>query len=237
MRPNMAALQFPRMHVLVVEDEPRMADLLRRGLQEEGCSVVVARDGVEALEVARDCDLDAIILDVMLPRLDGFDVLKRLRHGRDHTPVLLLTARDAARDVVSGLDLGADDYLTKPFSFEVLLARLRAIARRGRAPRAPLLRVADLTLDPATREVIRGGQSVQLTRTEFMLLEFLMRRAGRVVPRYALIEALWGLDSDIESNTLDAFIRLLRSKVDAASRRKLIHTIRGVGYCLREEGP
>jgi DNA-binding response OmpR family regulator len=148
-----------------------------------------------------------------------------------------LTARDAVPDIVKGLDLGADDYLTKPFSFEEFLARLRAVARRGSSPRPTLLRVADLALDPATRQVFRGGQEIFLTPTEYRLLEVLMRRAGRVVPRHVIVEAVWNLEDDIEENTLDAFVRLLRSKVDKGFKQKLIHTLRGSGYCLRESPP
>ncbi len=223
------------MKVLVVEDEPRMAGLLRRGLEEEGCSVLLAHDGREGLELAQTCDLDALILDVMLPKMDGFEVARRLRRSGNPVPILMLTARDSVPDVVAGLDLGADDFLTKPFSFEILLARLRAVARRGQGTASANLRVADLVVNPSSREVIRAGARIQLTKTEYNLLEFLIRRTGKVVARETLIEAVWGLGCDIESNTLDAFIRLLRTKIDGKGRRKLIHTVRGVGYCLREE--
>jgi len=223
------------MRVLVVEDEPRMAGLLKRGLEEEGYAVLLAPDGQQAVELALSTELDAIILDVMLPKLSGFEVARRLRQTRSSVPILMLTARDAAKDVVTGLDLGADDYLTKPFSFEILLARLRALTRRAQPGRRPQIQVADLVLDPSAHEVWRGGERVPLTRTEYNLLEFLMRRAGRVIPRQTLIDAVWGLESDIENNTLDAFIRLLRAKVEGRERRRLIHTVRGVGYCLRDE--
>jgi len=223
------------MRVLVVEDEPRMAAILRKGLEEEGCSVLVARDGREGLSLARTCDLDAVILDVMLPLLDGLEVARRLRREGSNIPILMLTARDATADVVAGLDRGADDYLTKPFAFEVLLARLRAIARRASVPRPATLQVSDLTLDPATREITRGNDKLAITRTEFKLLEFLMRRAGRVVPRSTLIEAVWGFDGEIEENTLDAFVHLLRSKLEAGGRARLIRTVRGIGYCLQDE--
>jgi DNA-binding response OmpR family regulator len=225
------------LRVLVVEDEPRMAGLLKRGLEEEGYSVLVAVDGEQGLELAKNAEPDAIILDVMLPKFNGFEVARRLREGRNQVPILMLTARDAPRDVVTGLDTGADDYLTKPFSFEVLLARLRAISRRNLPDRAPRLQIADLVIDPATREAFRSEEKIPLTRTEFSLLEYLMRRPGRVVPRQTLIEAVWGHGSDIESNTLDAFISLVRSKLEASNRKRLIHTVRGVGYCLREEEP
>jgi two-component system response regulator MprA len=223
------------MRILVVEDDVRMTRLLRRGLEDEGCSVIVAGDGQQGLELARNHDLDAIILDLMLPKLDGFTVARRLREEKNRTPILMLTARDAIPDIVSGLDLGADDYLTKPFSFKVLVARLRAVVRRGAALQTAQLRVGDLVLDPASHELFRGEQKIPLTRTECKLLEFLLRRAGKVVPRETLIGAVWGLSGEIESNTLDAFIRLLRAKIEDPSRPKLLHTVRGVGYRLREE--
>ena len=223
------------MQVLVVEDERRMAELLRQGLEEEGHAVVLAANGRDGLAIAESHPFDAILLDVMLPVLDGFSVARKLRSARNQTPILMLTARDTPHDVVEGLNLGADDYMVKPFSFDVLLARLRAVSRRGRIPQPVTLRVADLTLNPAAREVARAGHRIALTRTEYGLLELLMKRAGRVVARDNLIEAVWGFDSDVRNNTLDAFIRLLREKVDAASETKLIHTVRGVGYCLRLE--
>jgi DNA-binding response OmpR family regulator len=221
------------MQVLVVEDERRMAELLRQGLEEEGHSVMLAGNGRDGLAMAESHLFDAIVLDVMLPGLDGFSVARKLRAARNQTPILMLTARDATHDVVQGLNLGADDYLVKPFSFEVLLARLRAVSRRGAIAQPPILQVADLTLNPSVREVERGGRRIALTRTEFGLRELLMKRAGRVVTRENLIESVWGFDSEVRSNTLDAFIRLLRDKVDAGGERKLIQTVRGVGYCLR----
>jgi DNA-binding response OmpR family regulator len=223
------------MQVLVVEDERRMAELLRQGLEEEGHSVVLAGNGRDGLAMAESHPFDAIVLDVMLPGLDGFSVAKKLRAARNQTPILMLTARDATGDMVEGLNLGADDYLVKPFSFEVLLARLRAVSRRGVIPQPPILEVADLSLNPSAREVARGGRRIALTRTEYGLLELLIRRAGRVVTRDSLIESVWGFDSEVRSNTLDAFIRLLRDKVDAEGEIKLIQTVRGVGYCLRAE--
>jgi DNA-binding response OmpR family regulator len=171
----------------------------------------------------------------MLPGMDGFSIATKLRTARNQTPILMLTARDATGDIVAGLNLGADDYLVKPFSFDVLLARLRAVARRGPIPQPVLLQFQDLTLNPASREVSRGTRRLLLTRTEYSLLELLMRRAGRVVTRENLIDAVWGVGSDVRSNTLDAFIRLVRDKVDIAGERKLIHTVRGVGYSLRGE--
>jgi DNA-binding response OmpR family regulator len=223
------------MQVLVVEDERRMAQLLRQGLEEEGHSVVVAGNGKDGLAMAESHPFDAIVLDVMLPEMDGFTVARKLRAARNQTPILMLTARDATHDVIEGLNIGADDYLVKPFSFDVLLARLRAVSRRGAIPQPVPLQVQDLTLNPASREVMRHGRRISLTRTEYSLLELLMRRSGRVVARESLIEAVWGFDSDVRSNTLDAFIRLLRDKVDSAAEAKLIHTVRGVGYCVRGE--
>jgi DNA-binding response OmpR family regulator len=223
------------MQILVVEDEQRMAELLRQGLEEEGHAVILAGNGRDGLAMAESHPFDAIVLDVMLPVMDGFAVARKLRSAHNQTPILMLTARDANRDVVEGLNLGADDYLVKPFSFEVLLARLLAVSRRGPIPQPVTLQVADLTLNPAAREVTRGGRRIPLTRTEYGLLELLMKRAGRVVARENLIQAVWGFDSDVRNNTLDAFIRLLREKVDATSPTKLIQTVRGVGYCLRVE--
>jgi DNA-binding response OmpR family regulator len=223
------------MRLLVVEDEKRMADLLRKGLQEEGYAVTVASDGTTAVEMAEANQFELILLDLMLPGMDGFQVAQRLRREGNRVPILMLTARDATTDIVQGLDLGADDYLTKPFSFEVLLARIRAMLRRGPASQSVKLRVGDLELDPGSHEVTRGGQIVNLTRTEFSLLEYLMRRQGQVIPRDTLIEAVWGYDRNIESNTLDAFIRLLRSKVEGDGGPRLIHTVRGIGYVIREQ--
>jgi DNA-binding response OmpR family regulator len=221
------------MRVLIIEDEKGMAELLKKGLEEENHRIALAFDGLEGLELARVYEFDVIVLDLMLPKVDGFEVARRLRHSGNQTPILILTARDAVPDIVKGLDLGADDYLTKPFSFEEFLARLRTVARRGSAPRPTRLQVADLTLDPASRQAIRGGREIRLSPTEYRLLELLMRRPGRVVSRTAIVEAVWGLENDIEENTLDAFVRLLRRKVDKGFSPKLIQTVRGIGYCLR----
>jgi DNA-binding response OmpR family regulator len=223
------------MNLLIVEDEKRMAEILRKGLEEEGHSVVCASDGIEGLEMSRSYSFDMIILDVMMPRLDGYALAKKLRADKLTTPILMLTAKDSVQDIVMGLDLGADDYLTKPFSFNELLARLRAVKRRPLEPQPTILKVDDLLLDPATREVSRGGIRLGLTRTEYSLLERLMDRAGKVVPRRLLIESVWGFEREIEDNTLDVFVRLLRSKVDRQGQQKLIHTVRGVGYVIRVE--
>lgn len=224
------------MKLLIVEDEARMVDLLRKGLTEEGHAVTCATDGAEGLALAKAYEFDVIILDVMMPKLSGYDLARLLRTEKIATPILMLTARDSVPDIVRGLDLGADDYMTKPFSFDELVARLRAIKRRTLSAQDTNLRVGDLTLDPASREVVRGEQRVSLTRTEYNLLERLMYRAGKVVSRRSLIESVWGFDREIEENTLDAFMRLLRNKIDAPGRPKLIHTVRGVGYMIRTVG-
>ena len=221
------------MRILIVEDEKDMAQLLKTGLEEENHVVNIAFDGISGLELAQTFNFDVITLDVMLPRLDGFEVARRLRAKGNHTPILLLTARDTVPDVVKGLDLGADDYLTKPFSFAVLLARLRAASRRQYGQPTSVLRVGDLELNPATIQVSRAKHEINLTATEFRLLEFLMRRPGTVVSRNAIVEAVWGFDDEVNDNTVDVFIRLLRRKIDDVHEEKLIRTVRGVGYSLR----
>jgi two-component system response regulator MprA len=220
--------------VLVVEDEPSMGELLRQGLEEANHTVTLARDGIEGLAAAETCAVDAIVLDVMLPRLGGIDVAKRLRAAHQQVPILMLTARDAPADVVKGLDAGADDYLTKPFPLKVLLARLRALSRRAPRPAQETLRVGDLTLNPATREVTRGETSIDLTSTEFRLLEYLLRRTGRVCSRESIMNGVWGLEKDVQANTVDVYIKLLRSKIDTGGP-PLIHTVRGYGYVVRDE--
>jgi DNA-binding response OmpR family regulator len=226
------------MRILIVEDDRRLARQLRKGLDEHEHSTTVAFDGNEGLEAVRAGAFDVIVLDVMLPGLDGFSIVRRVRQEGVGTPILLLTARDTPDDVITGLDAGADDYLTKPFSFKVLLARLRALARRKQVEPRTQLKIADLVLDPATYEVRRAGSLISLSRTEFVILDLLMRNTGRVTTRTRLIEAVWGHDRDVQSNTLDVFIRQLRTKIEVPGSAKLIHTIRGVGYTLREEeGP
>jgi two-component system response regulator MprA len=206
--------------------------LLKRGLTEEGHHVAVACDGVTGFEMACAAVFDVIVLDMMLPKMDGIAVARRLRKERNQTPILMLTAKDAAADVVLGLDAGADDYLTKPFSFEILLARLRAVSRRGVIAQPVCLEVADVKLDPATRRVTRGAETLNLTPREFSLLQLLLGNSGRVVRRETILESVWGFNCDVNENTLEAFIRLLRLKVDTREP-KLIHTVRGVGYTLR----
>ena len=186
------------MRILIVEDERKMAAVLKKGLEAENHRVSLAVDGRTALEFASALEFDVVVLDVMLPGIDGFEVARRLRRSQNQTPILMLTARDTVPDVVKGLDSGADDYLTKPFSFEIFLARLRSIARRGSAPRPTLLQVANLVLDPATHQVMRAGQEIHLSLTEFRLLELLMRRADRVVSRNAIVQAVWDVEDEVE---------------------------------------
>jgi len=213
-----------------------MLELLRRGLTEEGHTVLCAVDGDQAWLELQEQEFDVVILDVMLPKMSGFELALRMRTEKKFTPVLMLTAKDSVPDIVQGLDLGADDYMTKPFSFIELLLRLRAVKRRASACQPPRLQVADLWLDPMTHEVSRAGEAISLTRTEYNLLERLMSNAGRVVPRDTLMLSVWGRKPEIEDNTLDAFMRLLRHKIDNHGRERLIRTVRGVGYIMRPEG-
>ena len=224
------------MRILVVEDDRKVASFIRKGLEEEGHAVEVAGDGAAAIERATDgAPWDLVVLDVMLPKGDGFGVLKALRQEGLRMPVLMLTARDAVGDRVTGLDLGADDYLSKPFAFEEFLARVRALLRRGGTGSAPALRLADLTLDPATREVRRGARRVELTAREHTLLEYFLRNAGRVLTRPMLAQHVWGLDFDPESNVVDVYVGYLRRRIEGPGERRLLHTVRGVGYVLKDE--
>jgi two-component system OmpR family response regulator len=222
--------------VLIVEDEIKMASLIRRGLREEGMLADVAIKGEDALWMAGSTTYDAIVLDVMLPGIDGFETCRRLRESEVWTPVLLLTARDAVEDRVAGLDGGADDYLTKPFSFAELLARLRALARRGAVERPPVLEVGDLRLDPATRQVWRGNNEISLSSKEFTLLEAFMRRPGQVLSRDQLLEHGWDYEYENRSNVVDVYVRYLREKVDRPFGIKSLETVRGAGYRLRQDG-
>jgi DNA-binding response OmpR family regulator len=222
------------MRILIIEDDAKLAELLRRGLVGKGHTVDVAWDGIKGLEKSQTLPFDAIVLDVMLPGIDGIHVVRRLRAGGVRVPVLLLTARDSVPDIVRGLDVGADDYLTKPFSFEVLAARLRVIGRRAAGESDRVLQIADLSLNAESHEVRRLRKPLVLTRTEFVLLEYLMRRSGRVVSRDDLIEAVWGIDREVERNTLDVFIFQLRSKIEAGGASRLLQTVRGFGYTMRE---
>jgi two-component system, OmpR family, response regulator len=222
--------------VLVVDDEPKLSALVARALREDGHAADVAANGNDALWMAEAAPYDAIVLDVMLPGVDGFEVLRRLRARQVWTPVLMLTARDAIVDRVDGLDAGADDYLTKPFSFDELLARLRAIARRGPVERPTIIEVGDLKLDPAGRRAWRGEVELSLTAREFTILELFMRRPGQVLTRLQLLEGAWDMAFESRSNIVDVYVRYLREKVDRPFGRTSIETVRGVGYRLREDG-
>jgi len=218
--------------VLVVEDEPGIADFIRRGLVYKGYTVRVAHSGEEALEMAQTHLPDLVILDIMLPGMDGVEVCRRLRAG-DQMPIIMLTARDATSDKVAGLEAGADDYITKPFAFEELLARVRAALRRRPEPREKVLTVGDLAIEPASREVSRGGRQIELTSREYELLEFLARHAGRVVGKAMIFEKVWGYDFDIESDAIKVYVRYLRKKLNAGGEPDLIRSVRGLGYILK----
>ena len=227
----------PGMRVLIVEDEVKMASLLKRGLQEEGLAVDVAPTGEDAGWMARAVAYDAIVLDLMLPGIDGIAVCRQLRDDEVWTPILMLTARTEVEDRVAGLDAGADDYLPKPFAMDELLARLRALARRGAAPRPAAIMVGDLTVDPATREVRRGDVSIALSTKEFALLETFARRPGRVLSRFDLLEHAWDGDYENRSNVVDVYVGYLRDKIDRPFGTDSIETVRGVGYRLRDGAP
>ncbi|MCP5229262.1 heavy metal response regulator transcription factor [Accumulibacter sp.] len=220
------------MKILIVEDEPKTGDYLRKGLVEAGFIVDLARDGLDGLHMALSGDYDLIVLDVMLPSLDGWGVLKTMRRGGHATPVLFLTARDGVEDRVRGLELGADDYLVKPFAFSELLARVRTLLRRGRSQEVEMLRAADLELDLLRRRVSRAGVRVDLTAKEFALLELLLRRQGQVLPRSLIASQVWDMNFDSDTNVIDVAVRRLRVKVDEPFEPKLIRTVRGMGYVL-----
>jgi heavy metal response regulator len=222
------------MRILVVEDEKKVASFVQRGLEAEHYTVDVAHDGDTGLARALDGHHDLLILDLMLPGRDGAAVLRELRERRHALPILLLTARAAVTDKVRGLDLGADDYLTKPFEFAELLARVRALLRRGAGAPAPALAVADLILDPATREVTRKGRRIELTAREYALLEFFLRNSGRVLSRALIAQHVWGVSFDTFTNVIDVYVNYLRRKIDADFEPKLLHTVRGAGYVLKE---
>jgi len=226
------------MRILVIEDEAKVASFIRRALEEESYAVDVCTDGTQGLEFAseaKDGRYDLVILDLMLPGLSGLELLKALRKKQITVPVLILTARSQLDQKVMGLDAGADDYLTKPFAIEELLARVRALLRRGFGEAAGVLQVDDLMLNPATREVTRGGKRIELTSKEYALLEYLMRNAGRVLTRPMIAEHVWNLDFDTFTNVIDVYVNYLRNKIDRGRDRKLIHTMRGSGYVLRPE--
>ena len=224
------------MRVLVIEDEPKMAALVARGLREEGHAADVASRGEDGLWMANSAPYDAIVLDVMLPGLDGFATCRRLREQGTWAPVLMLTARDAVTDRVAGLDAGADDYLVKPFSFSELLARLRALVRRAPGERPTQLEAGDLRLDPAARRVWRGETELELSAKEFALLELMMRRRGHALSRSQILEGAWDLGFESRSNLVDVYVRYLRDKIDRPFGRESIETVRGVGYRLRADG-
>jgi two-component system response regulator MprA len=222
------------MRILVVDDEPSVREALRRALMLDGHDVDTAPDGGRALASIEARAPDAIVLDVLMPGVDGLDVCRRLRAKGDRTPVLMLTARDAVADRVAGLDSGADDYLVKPFALDELLARVRALLRRSSPGDESLLRFSDLTLDPVRYEVRRGGREVQLTRTEFTLLELFLRHPRQVLSRETILEHVWGFDFGPSSNSLEVYVGYLRRKTEAEGEPRLLHTVRGVGYVLRE---
>ena len=223
------------MRILVVEDEKKLANFLKRGLEEELYAVDIALDGEDGWYMGQVYDYDLIILDIMLPQIDGLTLCRRWRSQQVPTPILLLTAKDAVEDKVTAFDLGADDYLVKPFVFAELLARLRALLRRQHVPYATPLQVADLELDPVSHQVCRGGQPIDMTAKEFALLEFLIRSAGKVVTRTQIVEHVWDQHFDSDNNIIDVYISYLRQKIDRPFTPKLLHTVRGVGYVLKAE--
>ncbi len=220
------------MRILVIEDDVAISKMVRRGLEEAGYSVETAFDGREGLKLAGEQTYSAVILDLMLPHVDGWQVCEELRSGGNRVPILMLTAMDTVNDTIRGLDIGADDYLGKPFDFKELLARIRSLLRRDRVHRSRVIRVADLEIDTASRRVRRGGVEIGLSQREYDLLEALAAHEGNILSRQTIQERIW-MDEDSYSNTVDVYINLLRKKIDSAPRTKLIHTIRGAGYCLR----
>lgn len=225
------------MRILVVEDEKKVASFIKKGLTEESYAVDVANDGEAGLEMATTTTYDLIILDLMLPKVDGFQIVEGLRSKKIETPILILTARDQVDDRVRGLDLGADDYIAKPFAFTELLARVRALLRRAGGTRAATLKVDDLSLDPVTREVRRDDKKIDLTAKEYALLEFFMRNKDKILTRTIISEHVWDINFDSMTNIVDVYVNHLRNKLEFDSKRRLIHTVRGVGYVMREEAP
>jgi DNA-binding response OmpR family regulator len=227
-------VEFSRARILVVEDERSMAELLRKGLEDQHYAVTVVYTGTDGLQLALKSEFSAIVLDVILPGIDGYELAQQLRSSGNLTPIIMLTARDALDEVVRGLDSGAEDYLTKPFSFVELLARLRALVRRGAKPLPSLLKVSDLAMDTKLQEVSRAGVPASLTKTEYLLLEVLMQSVGHVVLRPEIIKKVWGASDSIEQSSLDVYVKALRAKVDSNPAKKLIYTVRGFGYKLME---
>jgi DNA-binding response OmpR family regulator len=222
-------------HILIVEDKKSLARTLKLSLEEKSHTVVLAFDGIDGLAHAKTARFDIMVLDIMLPGMDGLEVIRRLRKAKCQLPVLALTARDTVGDIVTALDLGVDDYLTKPFAMAEFMARLRSVARKGPSVQGVKLVVADLVLDPTSGQVSRMGESLSLTRTQFALLEYFMRSAGKILRREAIIERIWSDNPEIEANTLEVFIRSLRAKIDVDRQESLITTVRGVGYRLEAE--
>jgi DNA-binding response OmpR family regulator len=224
-------------HILVIDDDPAVTSVLRRGLSYEGYTVVIAADGPAGLAAARQTPPDLVVLDIMMPGIDGLEVLRRLRAADTTLPVLMLTARDTSADQVQGLETGADDYMVKPFSFEVLLAHIRALLRRRDAEQPAVLRYADLTLEPSRHIVTRGERPVSLTSLEFRLLHEFLRHPEQVLPKELLLDRVWGYDFGGNANVVEVYVKQLRQKLESAGESRLLHTIRGVGYVLRQEGP
>ncbi|MGB9678486.1 MAG: heavy metal response regulator transcription factor [Thermoanaerobacteraceae bacterium] len=222
------------MRILIVDDEQHLTDVLYKSLKEEGYSVDIAQDGTEGLDFARMNVYDVIVLDIMLPGMDGINILNTIRNEGIYTPVLMLTAKDTTEDKVKGLDTGADDYMTKPFELSEFMARIRALLRRDSSVKSNILKIADLEIDTVTRQVKRGNKEIILTTKEYSLLEYMMRNAGRVLTRTQIADHIWDYDFEGFSNIIDVYIRYLRKKIDDESDNKLIHTIRGSGYCLKE---
>lgn len=220
------------MRILLVDDERKVADFIKKGLAEEGYAVDCAADGKEGMFMAEESNYDLIVLDILLPQFDGFQICRRLREKGISSRIIMLTAMDSTEDKIKGLDTGADDYLTKPFSFEELLARIRALLRRGQSGTQAKLEVADLTLDPKTRQVVRAGKEIKLSNKEYAILEYFMRNPGRVLTRTLLSEHVWNYDFESYTNVVDVYVNYLRNKIDRDFKPKLIHTVRGVGYVL-----
>lgn len=223
------------MRILLVEDDTAIARSLKEGLEDESYAVDVANDGSEGYRTAAADDYDVIILDIMLPEMNGYEVCRALRNDGNKTPILMLTARDAERDIVEGLDTGADDYLAKPFSFDVLLARIRALLRRPNEKLEEILQVGDLKLDPSSKKVTRASQEISLTAKEYSVLEYLMRNKGKVLSKEQIISHVWDFDADVLPNNVELFIMFLRRKIDKPFKSKLIHTVSGFGYKLEEK--
>ena len=221
------------MRILVIEDEKKVADFVRKGLEEEHYAVDTAYDGERGLDLAETNDYDLVVLDLMIPKIDGWEVLRRMRANGNKVPVLILTARDSVEEIVKGLDSGSDDYLTKPFAFAEFLARVRALLRREKVEKEPVLRVGDLTLSLVTHRVNRGGREIELTSKEYTLLEYMMRSPNKVLTRVMISEHVWDYHFDSMTNVIDVYVNYLRKKIDRDFEAKLIHTIRGVGYVIK----